>query len=133
MTRLSMTCCARCIAQLRFVALLERRTASDAWLVAARDFTSSCSCASRRRASSSDSTFFCASMAPMNSLPACRARRGARRIARSAAHFVLRGLHRGVGLDLDDFLLGLVELGLRLLERVLLIGRIELDDRRRRT
>ena len=45
--------------------------------------------------------------------------------------FVLRRLHRGVRLHLDDLLLGLGQLRLRLLERVLLIGRIELDHRRR--
>ena len=44
-------------------------------------------------------------------------------------HVVLRRLHGGVGLHLHDFLLRLGKLRLRLLERVLLIGRIELDDR----
>ena len=44
-------------------------------------------------------------------------------------HVVLRALDRGVRLHLDDLLLRLGELRLRLLERVLLIGRIELDDR----
>ena len=47
-------------------------------------------------------------------------------------HFVLRGLDGGVGLDLDDVLLGLVEFRLGLFEGVLLIRRIELDDRRAR-
>jgi hypothetical protein len=40
----------------------------------------------------------------------------------------LRGLHGGIGLEPDDFLLGLGELRQRLLERVLLVDRIELED-----
>ena len=52
---------------------------------------------------------------------------------RQQRHLVLRRLHGGVGLHLHDLLLGLGELGLRLLERVLLIGRIELHHDRRRS
>ncbi len=127
-SRLSITDCARCIAS---IALLRFSctTASDAWFVAARDLTSSSSCASRRCASSSDRRFFCASIAPTNSLPddvelgaADVEARGQQR------HFVLRRLRRGVRLHLDDFLLRLGDLGLRLVDRELLIGRIELDD-----
>ena len=102
-------------------------TASDAWLVAARDLTSSSSCASRRCASSSDSTFFCASIGG-DELVAHRVELGAAHVEprREQRDVVLRRLHGGVGLHLDDFLLGLGHLRLRLLERELLIGRIEL-------
>ena len=128
MTRLSITCWARCIASCALFRF-SSETASDAWFVAARDFTSSSSCASRRRASSSDSTFFCASRRADElvgggvelAAPDVEPRRQHR-------HVVLRGLHGGVGLHLHDFLLRLGQLRLRLLERVLLIGRIELDD-----
>ena len=84
-TRLSITCSARCIVS---CALLRRSsaTASPAWLVTVRDFTSSSSCARRRRASSRDSTFFCASIALTNSLPeaSSSARRTSNRAVRSA-------------------------------------------------
>ncbi len=46
----------------------------------------------------------------------------------SSADLVLRGLGRGVRLHLRDLLLRLGQLRLRLLERELLIRRIELDD-----
>ena len=93
-------------------------TASDAWLFAARDLTSSSSCASRRRASSSESTFFCASIGG-DELVAGHVELGAADVEprRQQRDVVLRLLHRGVRLHLDDFLLGLGELGLRLLER----------------
>ena len=42
--------------------------------------------------------------------------------------FVLRRLRLGVGAALDDLLLGLEHLRLGLFERMLLIGRIELED-----
>ena len=73
--------------------------------------------------------FFCASSAPMNSL-AVRVELAAADVEPRGQHrhLVLRALHGGVRLHLDDFLLRLGELRLRLLERVLLIGRIELDD-----
>ncbi len=81
--RPSMFCWARCMASLAFVRF-SRATASDASFVAARDFTSSSSCASLRFASSSDSRFFCASMAPMNSFPetSSSARRTSKRAVR---------------------------------------------------
>ena len=63
----------------------------------------------------------------MNSLPIASSSRAAHVEPRGQQrHVVLRRLHGRVGLHLDDFLLGLGKLRLRLLERELLIGRIEL-------
>ena len=133
MTRLSITCWARCIASCALVRF-SCTTASDAWFVAARDLTSSSSCASRRRASSCDRTFFCASTRA-DELVAGRVELGPAHVEPRGQqrHLVLRALDGGVRLHLDDFLLRLGQLRLRLLERVLLIGRIELDDRLART
>ena len=130
-TRLSMICWARCMASIAFWRF-SCATAIDAWLFAARDLTSSLSCASRRCASSSDSTFFCAATAAMNSLPITSSSAAAHvELRREQRDVVLRLLHGGVGRHLRDFLLGLGNFRLRLLERELLIGRIELHHRRR--
>ena len=55
-------------------------------------------------------------------------RRTSNRAVSSATSSCAR-LDGGVRLHLDDLLLGLGQLRLRLLERELLVGRIELDDR----
>ena len=75
------------------------------------------------------STFFCASIA-RDQLVAGRVELAAAHVEprREQRDVVLGLLHRRVGLHLDDFLLGLGQLRFRLLERELLIGRIELDD-----
>jgi hypothetical protein len=56
-TRLSITCCARCIA-IRALLRFSSTTWSEALLVSDRDLTSSSSCARRRLASSNERTFF---------------------------------------------------------------------------
>ena len=127
-TRLSMIDCARCIAS---CALLRcsRTTASAASFVAERDFTSCSSCASRRALPRSVSTFFCASIAPMRSLAGAVELAAADVVARGQQrHFILRRLHGRVGLHLDDLLLGFGQIRLRLLERELLVGGIDLED-----
>ena len=66
----------------------------------------------------------------MNSLPDASSSRAAHVEPRGQQRdVVLRALDRGIRLHLDDLLLCLGELRFRLLERVLLIGRIELDHR----
>ena len=81
------------------------------------------------RASSRSSRFCLATISPTSSLAlaSSSARRTANR-AFSSATSIVRGLHGGLGLGLDDFLLGEPQIEVGLLERELLIRRIEFDD-----
>ena len=104
-------------------------TASAASLVAERDFTSSSSCCEPV------TRFFERQDVLLRVDRADQIVGG--RVELAAAHVVARGQQRhlilgglngAVGLHLHDLLLGLRELRLRLLERELLVGRIDLED-----
>ena len=128
-TRLSMFCWAR-VAAISALARFSSTSASAALLASARDVTSPSTCWSRRRGLLDGELTLRVLRCRDQVLVDRAVELGAADVEARGQQLdlVLRGLDRGVRLALDDFLLGLLELGLRLLERVDLLGRIELDQ-----
>ena len=124
-----MFCRARSAAMLAFVRF-SSSTERPALFAAARAATSWIVCASARLASTRAACRILNSFAGIEILLQGRVELGASRVRLRVEQrdLVLRRCRFGVGAALDDLLLRLEHFRLRLFERVLLIGRIELED-----